>query len=74
MKDLVSCNKSEVPIVLISEFPTMHPLVEYSSILLGVVLGYTRGGYWGSALLISSLIAALHLYMQGGRCEVLSNR
>ena len=52
----------------------MHPLVEYSSILLGLALGYTRGGYWGSALLISSLIAALHLYMQGGRCEVLSNR
>ena len=45
----------------------MHPLVEYSSILLGLALGYTRGGYWGSALLISSLIAALHLYMQGGR-------
>ena len=53
--------------VLISEFQTMHPLVEYSSILLGLALGYTRGGYWGSALLISSLIAALHLYMQGGR-------
>ena len=74
MKDLVSCNKSEVQIVLISEFRTMHPLVEYSSILLGLALGYTRGGYWGSALLISSLIAALHLYMQGGRWEVLNNR
>ena len=50
-----------------SSFQIMHPLVECSSILLGLALGYTRGGYWGSALLISSLIAALHLYMQGGR-------
>ena len=58
----------------LSSFQTMHPLVEYSSILLGLALGYTRGGYWGSALLISSLIAALHLYMQGGRWEVFDIR
>ena len=68
MKDLVRVKCK------LSSFQTMHPLVEYSSILLGLVLGYTRGGYWGSALLISSLIAALHLYMQGGRWEVLNNR
>ena len=42
----------------------MHPLLEYSCVVLGLVLGYSRGGTLGSLVLVSSLAAGLHLYIQ----------
>lgn len=47
----------------------MHPVLEYSCVALGLGLGYSRGGTLGSLVLLSSLLAGLHLYMQGGRCR-----
>ena len=42
----------------------MHPVLEYSCVALGLGLGYTRGGTLGSLVLLSSILAGLHLYMQ----------
>ena len=45
-------------------FQTMHPVLEYSCVALGLGLGYSRGGTLGSLVLLSSLLAGLHLYWQ----------
>ena len=42
----------------------MHPILEYSCVVLGLGLGYTSGGTLGTLVLLSSLLAGLHLYMQ----------
>ena len=42
----------------------MHTILEYSCVALGLGLGYSKGGTLGSLVLISSLLAGLHLYMQ----------
>jgi len=47
----------------------MNPLFEYACIILGLLLGYTRGGYLGSFLIASSLAAGFRMYMQGGQCR-----
>ena len=46
----------------------MHPVLEYACIVLGLGVGYQTGGYLGSALIISSILAFINQYMQGGRC------
>ena len=46
----------------------MHPILEFGCIVLGLAVGYQTGGYLGSALIISSLLALLNQYMQGGQC------
>ena len=47
----------------------MHPILEYGCIVLGLGIGYQAGGYLGTALIISSVLALVHHYMQGGWCS-----
>ena len=48
---------------------TMHPIIEIGCIVLGLGIGYQTGGYLGTALIISSVLSLVHLYMQGGWCS-----
>ena len=47
----------------------MHPIIEIGCIVLGLGIGYQTGGYLGTALIISSVLSLVHLYMQGGWCS-----
>jgi len=47
----------------------MHPTLEYGCVVLGLAVGYQTGGYLGTGLVLSSVLALINLYSQGGWCS-----
>ena len=42
----------------------MHPLVEYAFVLVGLAVGYRTGGYLGTFLILTSVVAGFRQYIQ----------
>ena len=42
----------------------MHPMIEYSFVLAGLAVGYRSGGYLGTFLILTSLVAGIRQYIQ----------
>ena len=61
----IPCTLIKSPLIIFRLIVSkMHPVLEYSCVALGLGLGYTSGGTLGSLVLLSSILAGLHLYMQ----------